>query len=85
MKNQGALFILLALGLLAVVALRAMTFLDGPARPDEALVENRPLKVREKGYVSSKTCESCHPHEHATKNMLSFWITSNNTTMFTKC
>ena len=36
MKNREALFILLALGLLAVVALRAMTFLDDPARPDEA-------------------------------------------------
>ena len=75
MKNQGALFILLALGLLAMVAVRAMTFLDGPARPDEALVENRPIEVREKGYVSSKTCESCHPHEHAT------WHSSYHRTM----
>ena len=75
MKIQGALFILLTLGLLVMVALRAMTFLDDPARPEESQVANRPIEVREKGYVSSKTCGSCHPHEHAT------WHSSYHRTM----
>jgi len=33
---------------------------------DESLVENRPIEVPSDGYVSSKTCRSCHPHNYAT-------------------
>ena len=72
MKN---IFILITLGFLAMIAIRLTVFLGTPPRPDEAQVENRPIEVREKGFVSSKTCESCHPHEHAT------WHSSYHRTM----
>ena len=75
MKNQAAIFGLIALAFLAMIAVRATAFLGEPTRPDEALVENRPIEVRENGFVSSKTCESCHPHEHAT------WHSSYHRTM----
>ena len=75
MKKQAVPFILITLGFLAMIAIRLTVFLGTPPRPDEAQVENRPIEVREKGFVSSKTCESCHPHEHAT------WHSSYHRTM----
>ena len=74
MKNIF-IFILITLGFLAMIAIRLTVFLGTPPRPDEAQVENRPIEVREKGFVSSKTCASCHPHEHAT------WHSSYHRTM----
>ena len=75
MKKQAIPFILLALVLVGLVALRAMTYLRVPVRPQEAQVKNRPIQVLENGYVSSNTCEACHPHEHAT------WHSSYHRTM----
>jgi hypothetical protein len=75
MKKQADPFILLTVILLALVALRAKTFLDEPVRQGEAQVKNRPIEVLENDYVSLKTCETCHPHEHAT------WHTSFHSTM----
>ena len=45
----------------------------GPATEQE--VTNRPIEVRENEYVSSKTCEPCHPHHYAT------WFGSYHRTM----
>ena len=33
---------------------------------DESTVENRPIEVSSDGYVSSRTCRACHPHNNAT-------------------
>ena len=75
MKKQAIPFLLLTILLLALAALRALTYLDAPLRPGEAMVKNRPVEVLENGYVSSRTCEACHPHEHAT------WHSSYHRTM----
>ena len=75
MKKQGLLFILLTLALVGLVALRAMTYLGNPPLLQEAEVKNRPIEVLENDYVSSRTCEACHPHEHAT------WHSSYHRTM----
>lgn len=47
-----------------VVVLAANSYRDSPRL--ERQIENRPIAVAESGYVTSKTCKSCHPREYAT-------------------
>ena len=55
--------LLLALGLAGGLAVhRSVAGTWSPPPP----VEDRPLEVRDGGYVSSQACRSCHPREHAT-------------------
>ncbi len=46
-----------------------------PLRLEESDVSNRPVQVRENAYVSSKTCQACHPDHYAT------WFGSYHRTM----
>lgn len=55
------------LGLSLVIAALAWTMLPSrPLRHDEAAVADRPREVLSDDYVSSDTCRSCHPSQHAT-------------------
>ena len=53
-----------ALSLLAGLALAAAMVRAAP--PAEHTIVNRPRQIADAGYVSSATCRSCHPREHAT-------------------
>jgi hypothetical protein len=50
----------------AAIAWVAASALPWSRARDERSLAQRPIEVRQGGYVSSKTCQSCHPGEHAT-------------------
>src|SRR4051794_20958225 len=62
-------------GLPAVVALALIALAAGVGAtvvevrrtlPPEQTITDRPVQVEEEGYVSSRTCKSCHPSQYAT-------------------
>ncbi len=61
-------------GVLWVAASAAFGWTVARHRPQQE-VADRPIEVREDGYVSSQTCRSCHPHNYAT------WYASYHRTM----
>ena len=46
-----------------------------PTQQGRQVVDNRPISVRDEGYVSSRSCRACHPHQYAT------WHASYHRTM----
>jgi hypothetical protein len=61
--SRGTLGLILLCVATATLGTAAYLFAEHP-RP-EPIVENRPIQVRDDGYVSSQTCKACHPDQYA--------------------
>ncbi len=61
-RNSAPVALLLA----GAAALGVAAALSQPRLVPEATVEHRPIEVPEDGYVSSDTCQACHPSQYAT-------------------
>ena len=70
--NRAA-FVVMVLGLAAGMGLAAVSS-NGPSIP-ELQITDRPIQMDGDGYVSSRTCQACHPSQYET------WHTSYHRTM----
>lgn len=49
----------------SVAAIAAAAYLHPPHWVDERRVSDRPTEIQSEGYVTSRTCQACHPSQHA--------------------
>ena len=74
-RRSRVSIIAISVVLLGTVAGVGSMELYRPTRVSEEEVADRPIQVRENGYVSSKTCKACHPEQYAS------WFRSYHRTM----
>jgi hypothetical protein len=60
--TRGSLWLVLLCAAAVALGTAAYLFAEHP-RPEHS-VENRPIQVRDNGYVSSQTCKACHPDQY---------------------
>jgi len=61
-SKPNPLIVLLTAGLVGAATWTGLEYLEQP--DPESQVENRPIQVSTEGYVSSDTCQSCHPAQY---------------------